>query len=1692
MAVKVFDADSSTTLLDELVAKIRDGLSRAGQKLISEYHARMKTVEAQRNLKSFNFLSFFALKEGLGLVYEAMRSPSAALGIYDELELLFGQRNLESWRPNFSSFGGNELGDDSGSLLDFTKKPYRQLLLSGKLTEFDFRQYLFSRQAHLLFILANPSHVLLRGIKFIASFEESMTQAACTRLFIDVWAFSAFMDLAEACKATNQSLNNDKSINNILGDAYHSAMSRLDSLGAEFDFLPSESQPFIVGAPDPVEPIIDEAEGTEDVHDVHVEPSAFTSPLKASDKKLALSRSNGLPALPSTTVSTAVPASSPRIASAEAHDEDEGPADSMSLGHAADDVEPKKPSDDAEPKHPSEEPKVDPLPESAEPTPAPSVAEAPVESAEVPAPEPTTNDAPVTTEPPVIVIEPATPTETREETTNSDSTPEETAHTESAPAEPDVKTDPPQSQDDAPTPQDAVVTPQDAVVTPQEAALPQEEVPAPQENVAPADPASKLSALTSQKSAVDAEIAQLEHEIEDINRNITSHFAETPSEASALADLRRLEAKLSSLQSSTASLTNDILDIQTVHDEPAPKETEDDHASQSSNDSEVHAADDTLPQLGGDDLTVSSETPVSTVEDSTPQVTQEDDGTTSAPATEQPASLDAGNETFLVPAIPVASVTKPSAPASPSKPRSSHNRNKSGKARSRTHSRNSSIGEDIFLGDVPVDTNPGFSLDEALEEGLADLAEDEGDGARVSSFPELQMSLLASLKEETVRNALIKSLNLSEADSMMVKDPSNGAVFSLQYMQSCDYISDSSARKLLDSLDASDPALEPLRVAATSFERSRARSSQTTPLPAGAPDLHPSASAPIVSSANHIESTAPLFAFTRVINSADQEPVPSTSASNTPTKVSAPSAATTARQLRHTVSTPALSASTVEQLKPKRHMHFHTKALLPSRDTDGADVVNLQIDGITITHPSLSSALVSAHDFDKLYKTVALKSNEAFVSVHRARASTRIKNALGNLAFARGHYAETLKFFDEALISVYITEGWDRMVFTIYNKIAECYLRLGQIAEYCAALTCLLVPRLLPFASEQQRLNYQQEFIRAAAVLPTPLPITIDPLKPIDKLLQLRVAVLSPQDKSPQSALKAINALVFSMGDTVTLRATVHSEFPHEIVADKFYVTFEATNPKTYKTRTFHVGSSKLTLQPGSQTVSMRAQFSKGLWVLASYSITVGKVTVTTRYKHPGPVETKTALALTVISSATNARVKVVAPNALALRATQFLHVSIESGDDTMKEAMMMLLYDSNAVVIPDGRLPAKLTRTIVRKAVAAAPAGSTSPRKKSKSEAHASKHDEVQLNVETDQAPTESVVMNCEVLIGNHAISLPEIPKRSVLEFYLPITSSATLNASDGKIQPKNRDIQMDLTYRKLSNEKKTVATVTSLKFEAPLTFDYSIMHNDSGSLSTSGDHYFVTATITNVSPYTIRITTHSTITEGPIVLTQDYAAALNADQVELATGDFTTLLFGVHDTSRPASSSRRRPSSGIIIDGSEPKPVSSWIGLSIQSELLSNLNERSEPISAAYDFTVPFVAPSARYKVGLNFDKEATVGLSSKMMLDIYLPPDSSRSTEFASFYRVLFDPAQWVITGRTYGKIKGGYTDAILSIVALTATATPPTIQIEEFSNIKDSKSKSIVPSAEVALRYSHTSFTILPPNRITGVCREILEH
>lgn len=131
----------------------------------------------------------------------------------------------------FDRFGGLAPGDDALPLLSTSCKPYRKLIDTNTISIFDFRSYLFARQAFMLFHLDRVVEVARRGAYFVSTFarklreneasspparflhgeEEELTtvtsrhpsvkQATLGVSFVESWTYSACLDIVAACEA---------------------------------------------------------------------------------------------------------------------------------------------------------------------------------------------------------------------------------------------------------------------------------------------------------------------------------------------------------------------------------------------------------------------------------------------------------------------------------------------------------------------------------------------------------------------------------------------------------------------------------------------------------------------------------------------------------------------------------------------------------------------------------------------------------------------------------------------------------------------------------------------------------------------------------------------------------------------------------------------------------------------------------------------------------------------------------------------------------------------------------------------------------------------------------------------------------------------------------------------------------------------------------------------------------------------------------------------------------------------------------------------------------------------------------------------------------------------------------------------------------------------------------------------------
>ncbi|RCI08941.1 hypothetical protein L249_5139 [Ophiocordyceps polyrhachis-furcata BCC 54312] len=186
-----------------LMTKFKSLILTSFDRRVTQYEEDIKEKDAQRSLPGWNFCTFFILKEGLARGFESVGLIEDALVGYDELgvgldtvvhghaitglpeqsggamlsyteelkQLLQKARkgNLQQAQRAANADGGDVEIENLQSgpvakdvsrddiIISSTKKAYRDLILENKVSVFDFRCYIFSRQISLLLRQGNAS-----------------------------------------------------------------------------------------------------------------------------------------------------------------------------------------------------------------------------------------------------------------------------------------------------------------------------------------------------------------------------------------------------------------------------------------------------------------------------------------------------------------------------------------------------------------------------------------------------------------------------------------------------------------------------------------------------------------------------------------------------------------------------------------------------------------------------------------------------------------------------------------------------------------------------------------------------------------------------------------------------------------------------------------------------------------------------------------------------------------------------------------------------------------------------------------------------------------------------------------------------------------------------------------------------------------------------------------------------------------------------------------------------------------------------------------------------------------------------------------------------------------------------------------------------------------------------------------------
>ncbi|KAL2134452.1 hypothetical protein VTI74DRAFT_164 [Chaetomium olivicolor] len=182
----------------DLISKFKELILASFDRRVGQYEEDIKERDAQRSLPGWNFCTFFILKEGLARGFESVGLVEDALVVYDELSVgldniiqdqaITGSAEthggaLLSYTEDLKELAQKSMAEIAGGHIEFeeeeavdlqsgekkraetfdsipissSKKSYRDLILANKVSVFDFRCYIFSRQIALLLRLANAS-----------------------------------------------------------------------------------------------------------------------------------------------------------------------------------------------------------------------------------------------------------------------------------------------------------------------------------------------------------------------------------------------------------------------------------------------------------------------------------------------------------------------------------------------------------------------------------------------------------------------------------------------------------------------------------------------------------------------------------------------------------------------------------------------------------------------------------------------------------------------------------------------------------------------------------------------------------------------------------------------------------------------------------------------------------------------------------------------------------------------------------------------------------------------------------------------------------------------------------------------------------------------------------------------------------------------------------------------------------------------------------------------------------------------------------------------------------------------------------------------------------------------------------------------------------------------------------------------
>ncbi|XP_055890053.1 trafficking protein particle complex subunit 10-like [Biomphalaria glabrata] len=200
----------------QLFQRLRSLLLQAFNRHLNKYEENMRSRREKRNEPGWNYFSYFICQEELAFMLEMLGLKEDALIQYDELDATFDQfienfanGDTVKWLTHLMKPCTCWAGVSLSKALDLE---LREEVKQNNASLLEFRNYLFSRQAALLFQMGRTWEVAMRAMDYLYNtvVEMKALEVEAPTGAVGCWGFLSCLEVLRACNDNNTTQLDEK------------------------------------------------------------------------------------------------------------------------------------------------------------------------------------------------------------------------------------------------------------------------------------------------------------------------------------------------------------------------------------------------------------------------------------------------------------------------------------------------------------------------------------------------------------------------------------------------------------------------------------------------------------------------------------------------------------------------------------------------------------------------------------------------------------------------------------------------------------------------------------------------------------------------------------------------------------------------------------------------------------------------------------------------------------------------------------------------------------------------------------------------------------------------------------------------------------------------------------------------------------------------------------------------------------------------------------------------------------------------------------------------------------------------------------------------------------------------------------------------------------------------------------------